>query len=243
MKGTLYLKTAPTAEPVTLTEAKSYLRVDVDAHDSLIGTLITAARKWVEGTTGIRMMPQTWNYYLDGFPSEDTIRLPIGPVSAVSSVKYTPKGGPATVFSTDNYAVDSKSLPARVRLKSGASWPSSDLEAVNGVDIEFVAGYGAADTMVAAQAALTAAKALAAAAVTDGEKAAAMDALVAAEALVTAAQTAAATAVPEDLRSAVLMLVLHWYEHPGAVTEMTLADTPLALRAILPDYEMHQRGA
>ena len=40
--------TEPVNEPVTLVEAKAYLRVDTTDEDTLIATLITAARQWVE---------------------------------------------------------------------------------------------------------------------------------------------------------------------------------------------------
>ena len=41
--------------PVTLTEAKLFLRVEHDAEDSLIQTLIDAARARVEGDVGISL--------------------------------------------------------------------------------------------------------------------------------------------------------------------------------------------
>lgn len=144
MKGTLYLKTAPASEPVTTAEAKNHMRVDISDDDTLIGTMVKAARRWIEGITGIRMVTQTWNYYLDEFPAADVIKLPIGPVSAVSSVKYTDDEGNVFTLAASNYVTDLVSLPARIKLKDGCSWPSADLREVNGVDIEFVAGYGAA---------------------------------------------------------------------------------------------------
>ena len=49
---TAYLLAGPAIEPVTLAEAKAFLRVDDTAEDGLITTLIAAARLHVEGTTG-----------------------------------------------------------------------------------------------------------------------------------------------------------------------------------------------
>ncbi len=66
----LALVTPPAAEPVTLTEAKSWLRVDSDdnTQDELIGELITAARNYCEKETGRAFCTQTWNLTLDRFP-------------------------------------------------------------------------------------------------------------------------------------------------------------------------------
>lgn len=144
MKGSLALKTAPAEEPVTTAQAKTHARIDITDDDTLIGTLIKAARRWIENLTGIRMVTQTWNYYLDAFPCGNAIKIPVGPVSAVSSVKYTDAAGAVSTLSAASYVVDLVSLPARIVLKDNYSWPADVLQVVNGVNIEFVAGYGAA---------------------------------------------------------------------------------------------------
>lgn len=48
----LQLLTPPTAEPVSLVEAKLHLRVDFNDDDALITSLITAARQAAETITG-----------------------------------------------------------------------------------------------------------------------------------------------------------------------------------------------
>ena len=66
--GHLLLITPPAAEPVSLTEAKAQMRVDISDDDTIISSYIIAARRWVELVTGQRIMAQTWQYYLDRYP-------------------------------------------------------------------------------------------------------------------------------------------------------------------------------
>jgi len=143
------------------------------------------------------MMAQTWNLYRDCF-GDSVIKLPIGPVLSITSVKYTDAAGTVSTVSSADYDTDLTSLPARISLKSGRSWPSVNLKSVNGVDIEFVCGYHA-----------------------------------------TASTT---TSVPEELKLAIKMMVEHWYEHRGAVTELTLEQSPLAVQSLLSGFRMWQRS-
>lgn len=53
------------AEPVTLTDAKLWCRIDNTAEDSVISSLITAAREKVEADTDRQFAPQTWVWTVD----------------------------------------------------------------------------------------------------------------------------------------------------------------------------------
>lgn len=141
---TLKLITAPATEPVTASEAKSHLRVDTTADDTLIGTLITAARQHVENHLRRALITQTWELVMDAFPAGDVIRLPRPPLVSVTSIKYTDVAGSESTFSSAAYVVDTDSTKGRVVLKSGESWPSDTLAAANGVRVRYVAGYGSA---------------------------------------------------------------------------------------------------
>jgi hypothetical protein len=62
--------TPPSVEPVSLAEARSYLRVDADvtSEDALITDLIAAARQDAEKITWRALVMQTWRATLDRFP-------------------------------------------------------------------------------------------------------------------------------------------------------------------------------
>lgn len=143
------IKTAPSAEPILLADAKLWMKVDSDTtDDTLITSLIKAARIYCESITGRTLITQTWYYYLDRFPCENYIKLPKPPLQSVTSVKYTDSGGTLNTLSSSDYSVDTDSNPGRIVLNYGESWPSATLATKNPIVIEYVCGYGAAGTNV-----------------------------------------------------------------------------------------------
>src|SRR4051812_2411410 len=90
MSGSPVLVTAPTSEPITRTEVKLHLRVDVDitAEDALIDAHIIAARRLVETHTGRQLITATWDLFLPGFPDCDVLALPNPPLQSVTSITY-----------------------------------------------------------------------------------------------------------------------------------------------------------
>ena len=144
----LKLVTAPAVEPLTTAEAKSFTRVEISADDTLIDAFVKGARQYLEKTYAVALITQVWDLYLDGWPGGDTLRLPVQPVQSVGSITYTDSAGAAVVMSAADYLVDAVSVPGRIRLKSGRSWPSVTLQEMNGVVVRFTAGYGAAGSAV-----------------------------------------------------------------------------------------------
>ena len=137
----LRLATAPTVEPVTLTEAKEHLRLEHDLDDTFVTTLIEVARSYIEKLTWRALLSQTWELYLGSFPGFDYIELPKGTLLSVTSVKYIDPDGVLQTLSTDVYELDQKSPNGRVILKHDESWPSIR-ERWNSVQVIYVAGYG-----------------------------------------------------------------------------------------------------
>lgn len=58
------LTVPPANEPLTLSEARLHLRVDLDDDNALIEALIVAAREQAEFLTGQRLITQTWEIEL-----------------------------------------------------------------------------------------------------------------------------------------------------------------------------------
>jgi uncharacterized phiE125 gp8 family phage protein len=128
--------TDPTEEPVTLAEAKDYLRVDSSAEDTLIETLIGSARQDGENATRRTWMTATLQLRADHWPRE----LPRPPVQSVSSVEYVDPDGQTQTFTA--YQVDTDVEPARI-------WPDIDWPKIadrpDAVRITYDAGWSQAE--------------------------------------------------------------------------------------------------
>ena len=207
---------APAVEPVTLSDLKAFLRVDVTDDDALITGLGAAARALVENLTGRRLVNQTWAMFLDEFPTnrpsirsqvlntmnlvqlpfvDREIVIPLGPCTAITALKYTDANGVQATFDASNYVADVKSEPARLGLKDTADWPDPEagLQKMLAIEVDFSLGYGA-----------------------DG------------------------TAAPPELILAIKMMAAHFYEHREAVSDMKMAEVPMAVGHLIDSYRMFQ---
>jgi uncharacterized phiE125 gp8 family phage protein len=133
---------APVIEPVTLAEAKVHCRIDVDEDDALVASLISTAREHLERMSRPRvaMTAQRWLHVADEWPTSDTIELRPYPLLSVVEVRYTDDDGAETTIASTEYQVDTYSTPGRLHMLNG--WPSATLAPLNGLQIEFMAGYG-----------------------------------------------------------------------------------------------------
>lgn len=75
-------KTVTGSEPVTLAEAKEYLRVFHDTEDNVVTQMIANARKVLEMSTGLSLVEQTIEVHT---VMHDVFTLPYGPVTNVIS--------------------------------------------------------------------------------------------------------------------------------------------------------------
>lgn len=137
----LQLIIPPSIEPVTLADAKLYLKVDTTDDDSLIADLIGTARARAEWHTQRALNTQSWILWLDCWPPCGVIEIPLPPLQSVSSITVYALDDGATVLDPATYQVDAASSPARLTLKSTVSQPIN-LRAINAIAVAFTAGYG-----------------------------------------------------------------------------------------------------
>ncbi len=145
----LSLVTAPTVEPITTRDIKDHLRIDtdVDLEAEELKEYVSAARSWCELFQNRAYITQTWDWALDGWPhSPFSIPLPV--LQSITSIKYFDTDETEATFASSNYQVDIISEPGRVSLGWNKTYPSTTLRPINGVIIQFVAGYGNAESDV-----------------------------------------------------------------------------------------------
>ncbi len=94
--------TAPSSEPVTLAEAKSYLRIDSPDEDSLVSDLIIAARVNAEQWLKSSIISQTWKLLYNDYV-EKIIRLEMLPVVGIVSVIVTNSDSSSYTVPADSY--------------------------------------------------------------------------------------------------------------------------------------------
>lgn len=136
--------TAPSAEPVTLAEAKLHLRVDGTDEDDYIASLITVARITCELEARRAFITQTFDLFRECWP-EDELWIPRPPLQSVTSLSYTDyTGNVTTLVANTDYLVDANSEPGRILPAYGKFWPTAILQPGAAIKVRFVAGYGQA---------------------------------------------------------------------------------------------------
>jgi len=111
-------------EPVTLTEAKNFCKIDISTDDDLINLLITAARQMCEAYTGVGFVEHNVVSVLNN--SNGDIYIPYGPMIAINSVVNDQ--GTTLVLDTD-YTLSGNEFK---RLRT----PNS-----NNITIDYTTGY------------------------------------------------------------------------------------------------------
>jgi uncharacterized phiE125 gp8 family phage protein len=137
----LVMTTPPALEPVTVAEAKAHLRVDGDAEDILIGSLVLTSRLHIEAALGLALITQSWTLALDRWPRGNHIDLPMTPLQSVDDVRVVNGAGIAMIIPAESYLVDLASRPGRL-VWNNTIPPIPGLPA-KGIEIDFTAGFGA----------------------------------------------------------------------------------------------------
>jgi uncharacterized phiE125 gp8 family phage protein len=93
---------APATEPITLAEAKLYLRVDSSSEDNLITDLIVAARMSAEAWLKNSLISQSWKLVYNDYLDREII-LPMPPIVNIGSVVVVNRDTTTQTISPTNY--------------------------------------------------------------------------------------------------------------------------------------------
>jgi uncharacterized phiE125 gp8 family phage protein len=138
----LILTSGPLVEPISLIEAKAHCRVDNDAEDTLIASLVLAARLHIERHLDLALISQNWSLYLDQWPGTSFIELPLAPLITVDAIRLYSNTGSSVSIDPGLYIIDQASRRPRVARNDGQGWPAPG-RTINGIEIAFTSGYGA----------------------------------------------------------------------------------------------------
>ena len=134
------LLTAPAVEPLSLDEAKAYLRVETTDDDAVIGALISGSRIHIEAQTRRALITQSWRLSADAWPEDGRWPVVPAPLQTLTA---------ARVYDFDNVAHD-VDLQAFVPDLGGsalgfAPWAlPAPGRLIAGVELDVTVGYGVA---------------------------------------------------------------------------------------------------
>ncbi|MFZ5735883.1 MAG: head-tail connector protein [Pseudomonadota bacterium] len=136
----MLLLAGPAAEPWTVTDLKSFVRVEHDADDAVIASLLTAARAQIEAATGKMLLAQRWRLVRDAWPREGRIVLRGGPLRSLIAARTFDAHGAAHDVDPASFVLD---LAGGVIASPHWALPEPG-RAVAGIELDLELGYGSA---------------------------------------------------------------------------------------------------
>jgi uncharacterized phiE125 gp8 family phage protein len=138
------LLTGPVIEPWSVAEAKSFLRAENDNDDTVIASLIAAARSHVEAMTRCALIAQTWRFVLDQWPRDGRVKLGRGPLRSLVAARVYDSAGSAAAIDVETFVIDKAS---GVIAPSAWALPAPG-RASAGIEFDVEIGFGTAATDV-----------------------------------------------------------------------------------------------
>ena len=132
------------AEPVTLAEMKSYLRVEHDDEDALIAQLLAAARRACESATRRAFIAQTWRLTRERWPRDGQIDVALAPLISVTAARIRSVDGAETAIDPARFKVVAGAAPGLILARRPLPAPAVDAM----VELDIAAGYGSEPSAV-----------------------------------------------------------------------------------------------
>jgi uncharacterized phiE125 gp8 family phage protein len=132
------LLNAPAVEPVTLEDAKQFLRVEHDDDDDVIAALIAGARIHIEAQTRRALITQSWRLVRDAWPADGRIAVRPSPLQSLDVVRLYDDDGEAAVLDLQGFIADT----ANAALVFAPWSPAQPGRAAAGIELDVTCGYG-----------------------------------------------------------------------------------------------------
>ena len=145
--------TQPATEVVATDVMKNNLKLDgITADDSLVATLLIAARQRCEEYCNIKfidtVIEQVWDEFPKGAKFQNCLDLTIGNASAVESFKYYDEAGVIQTWSASNYILDTYSKAGRICTAANVDYPTIDTDRINAIVVRYTSGFGSSASTV-----------------------------------------------------------------------------------------------
>lgn len=141
------LLSGPAIEPVSLDEAKAFLRIEHDDDDDVIAALIAGARVHVEAQTRRALIVQSWQLVRDAWPASGRLAVLPVPLRELSAARVYRLDGTTQALDVSGFAVDVSAAPAVIAFDAPPPAPG---RVVGGIELDIEAGYGDAASDVPA---------------------------------------------------------------------------------------------
>lgn len=126
----LTLVVPPAAEPVSLADAKAWLRIDGPDEDSLLPGLIQAARQAVKRQARTALIAQQWTWTLDAWPPDRILVPPLGPLRSLDAVQVLNAAGALVAAPLTAFQVDPGGLRGRIAVNGTVPDPGLALAGI-----------------------------------------------------------------------------------------------------------------
>ena len=136
------LLSGPAVEPVTLAEAKHFIRLEHDDDDDIIVALIAGSRIHVETQTRRALITQSWRLVRDVWPELGCVPVLPVPLRTLDAARVYKSDGSTLAIDIAAFVVDKVAAPARLSFTRGAL--AAPERRAAGIEIDVTCGYGAA---------------------------------------------------------------------------------------------------
>ncbi|HEY4140673.1 MAG TPA: head-tail connector protein [Pseudolabrys sp.] len=132
------LLTAPAVEPVSLAEAKAFLRIEHNDDDDVIEALVSASRIHIETQTRRALMTQAWRLAFDAWPESGRVPVVPGPLQELIAARVYDSNSTAHAVDVHNFVAD-----VGASALAFAPWavPAPGRIAA-GIELDVTAGFG-----------------------------------------------------------------------------------------------------